>query len=46
MNYFKNLNVHATIEDKSDDTTDSFYEELQQPFRQLLKYHMKIVMRF
>jgi len=30
--------VHAQTEDKSDDTKDSFYEELENVFYQFLKY--------
>jgi len=40
------LNVHPPTEDKSDDTKDSFYEELECVFNQFLMYHMKIVMTF
>ena len=36
------LNVHAPSEDKSDDSKDSFYEELEQVFDNFLRYHMKI----
>jgi hypothetical protein len=36
------LNVHAPTEDKDDVMKDSFYEELQQVFDQLPRYHMKI----
>jgi len=32
------LNVHATAEDRSDDTKDSFYGEVQRVFDQLHKY--------
>jgi hypothetical protein len=35
------LNVHAPIEDKSDDMKDRFYEELEQVFDKFLRYHMK-----
>jgi len=38
------LNVHAPTEDKSDDTKDSFYEELEHVFNQFPKYHMKILL--
>jgi hypothetical protein len=31
-------------EDKSDDTRDSFYEELEHVFNQFPKYHMKILL--
>jgi hypothetical protein len=36
--------VHAPIEDKCDDTKDSFYEELEGVFDQFPKYHMKILL--
>jgi hypothetical protein len=36
--------VHAPTEDKSDDTRDSFYKELEHVFSQFLKYHMKILL--
>ena len=39
------LNVHAPNEEKSDDPRDSFYEELEQVFDLLPKYHMKILLR-
>ena len=38
------LNVHATSEEKSDDSKDSFYEELEQLFDHFPKYHMKILL--
>jgi exonuclease III len=38
------LNVHAPTEDKDDDIKDSFYEELEQVFDQLPRYHMKILL--
>jgi hypothetical protein len=38
------LNVHPPTEDKSDDTKDSFYEELECVFNQFPKYHMKILL--
>jgi hypothetical protein len=38
------LNVHTPTEDKSDDTKDSFYEELERVFNQLLMNHMKILL--
>jgi hypothetical protein len=37
------LNVHAPTEDKSDDTKDSFYEELERVFDKFPKNHMKIL---
>ena len=38
------LNVHAPSEEKSDDSKDSFYEELERVFDQFTKYHMKILL--
>jgi len=39
------LNVHAPSEEKSDDSKDSFYRELEQVFfYHFPKYHMKIVL--
>jgi hypothetical protein len=38
------LNVHAPTEDKTDDVTGSFYEELERVFDTFLKYNMKIVL--
>ena len=38
------LNVHAPSEDKSDDSKESFYEELEQVFDHFPKYHMKILL--
>jgi len=37
------LNVHASNEDKSDDTTDSFYEELERVLDQLPKYYIEML---
>ena len=37
------LNVHAPSEEKSDDSKDSFYEEIEQAFYHFPKYHMKIL---
>jgi hypothetical protein len=37
------LNVHALSEEKTDDTKDSFYEEEEQVFGYLPKYHLKIL---
>ena len=34
--------MHATSEDKSNDSKDSFYEELEQGFDHFPRYHMKI----
>ena len=38
------LNVHAPSEDKSDDSRDSFYEELEQLFVHFPRYYMKILL--
>ena len=38
------LNVHAPSEEKSDDSKDSFYEELEQVFDHFPKYNMKILL--
>jgi exonuclease III len=38
------LNVHAPIEDKSDDVKDRLYEELEQVFNKFPRYHMKILL--
>jgi hypothetical protein len=38
------LNVHAPSEDKSDDSKDSFYEELEQVFDHFPWYPMKILL--
>ena len=38
------LNVHAQSEEKSDDSKDSFYEELEQVFYHFPNYHMKIIL--
>jgi exonuclease III len=37
-------NVHASTEDKSDDSKNSFSEDLEQVFNHLSKYHMKILL--
>jgi len=37
------LSVHAPTQEKSDDSKDSFYEELEQVFQHLSKYHIKIL---
>jgi exonuclease III len=37
------LNVHAPIDDKTDDVKDSFYEELERVFDKFPKYHKKIL---
>jgi hypothetical protein len=39
------LNEHAPTEEKSDDSKDSFYEELEQVFDHFPKYHMTILLR-
>jgi hypothetical protein len=36
--------VHVPSEEKSDDSKDRFYEELEQVFEHFHKYHMKIVL--
>jgi hypothetical protein len=36
--------MHAPSEDKSDDSKDSFYEELCQVFDQFPRYHIKILL--
>jgi len=36
--------VHAPSEEKSDDSKDSFYEELEQVFDHFPKYHTKILL--
>jgi len=38
------LNVHAPCEEKSDDSKDSFYEELELVFDHCPMYHMKILL--
>jgi hypothetical protein len=38
------MNVHAPTEDKDDVIKDSLYEELEQVFDQLPRYHMKNLM--
>jgi len=37
------LNVNLPSEEKSDDSKDSFYENLEQVFVHFPKYHMKIL---
>ena len=39
------LNVHAPSEEKSDDSKESFHEELEQVFDHFPKYHRKILLR-
>ena len=38
------LNVHATIQEKSDDLNEGFYEELEQVFGHFSKYHVKMLL--
>jgi len=38
------LNVHAPSEEKSDDSKDGFYEELEQVLNHFPKYHTKILL--
>ena len=38
------LNVHVANEEKSEDSKDSFYGELEQVSDHFHKYHMKIVL--
>jgi len=38
------LNVHAPSEEKSDDSKDSFYDELEQVFDHFPKFHIKIIL--
>jgi hypothetical protein len=38
--------VHAPSEEKSDDSEDSFYEELEQIFDHFPKYQMKTLLDF
>ena len=37
--------MHAPSQEKSDESKDSFYEELEQIFCDFPKYHMKILLR-
>jgi len=39
------LSVNTPSEDKSDDSKDSFYEELEQIFYHFPKYQMKVLLR-
>jgi len=39
------VNVHAPSEEKSEESKDSFYKELQQVFDHFPKFHMKILLR-
>jgi len=38
------VNVHAPSEEESDESKDSFYEELEQVFDHFLKYHMQMLL--
>jgi len=38
------VNVHAPSEEKSDESKDSFYEDLEQVFDDFPKYHMKMLL--
>jgi len=38
------LNVHVPSKEKSDDSEDRFYEELEQASDHFPKYHMKILL--
>ena len=38
------VNVHAPTEEKSEESKDSFYEELDQVFDHFPKYHMKTLL--
>jgi len=38
------VNVHAPREEKSEESKDSFYEELEQVFDHFPKYHTKIIL--
>ena len=38
------LNVHAPSEEKSDESKDGFYEQLEQVFYHFPKYHTKILL--
>jgi hypothetical protein len=38
------LNLDAPTEDKTDNTKNSFYEELEHVFTQFLKYHIQILL--
>ena len=40
------LNVHVQSEEKSDDSKDRFYEELEQTFDHFPKYDMKIILGY
>jgi len=38
------VNVHAPSEEKSEESKDSLYEEIEQVFDNFPKYHMKILL--
>jgi len=38
------VNVHAPSEEKSDESQDSFYGELEQMFNHFPKHHMKMLL--
>jgi len=38
------VNVHAPSEERSDESNDSFYEELEQVFDHFQKDHMKMLL--
>ena len=38
------VNVHAPSEEKSDESKDSFYEELEQVFDRFPKYYVKMLL--
>jgi len=38
------INVHAPSEEKSEESKDTFYEELEQVFDHFPKYHTKILL--
>ena len=38
------LNVHASSEEKRDDSNDSFYQELEPVLDHFIKYHMNILL--
>jgi hypothetical protein len=40
------MNAHASTEKKSDDSMDSFYEELGQVFNNFPEYHMDILLTY
>jgi len=40
------LNAHTPSEKKSDDSKESCYEELKQVFDHIVKYYIKILLRY